>query len=129
MKLGEKVTKSEWGLLILTGIFLCLMTVVLACSGGGTGADYTITPQKAAADVTPAEDPPVDLNTAGAEELDTLPGIGPVLAERIVALREERGGFSDLSELLDVEGIGTATLEEISPYLIVEDDYADIGSG
>ena len=113
MKLGEKVTKSEWGLLILTGIFLCLMTVVLACSGGGTGADYTITPQKAAADVTPAEDPPVDLNTAGAEELDTLPGIGPVLAERIIQYREEHGPFASVEELDEVKGIGASVLEKI----------------
>ena len=113
MKLGEKVTKSEWGLLILTGIFLCLMTVVLACSGGGTGADYTITPQKAAADVTPAEDPPVDLNTAGAEELDTLPGIGPVLAERIIQYREEHGPFASVEELDEVKGIGASVLENI----------------
>jgi competence ComEA-like helix-hairpin-helix protein len=78
---------------------------------------------------SPWEDGRLRLNAAGAADLDELPGIGPVLAERIVALREERGGFSDPSELLDVEGIGTATLEKISPYLIVEDDYADIGSG
>ena len=78
---------------------------------------------------SPWRDGRLRLNDAAAADLDELPGIGPVLAERIVALREARGGFSDVSELLDVDGIGAATLEEILPYLIVEDDYADIGSG
>ena len=75
------------------------------------------------------EDGRLRLNAAAAEELDALPGIGPVLAERIVALREERGGFSRAEELLDVDGIGAATLEEIAPYLIVEEENADSGSG
>lgn len=113
MKTGEKVTKSEWGLLILTGIFLCLMTLLLALPGGGEGADYTITPQKQAADVTPEEDPPVNLNTAGPEELDTLPGIGPALAERIIQYREEHGPFTSVEQLDEVKGIGPSVLEKI----------------
>ena len=62
----------------------------------------------------------LDLNAATAQELDTLPGIGPVLSQRIVQLREERGGFSSKEELLDVEGIGEVTLEKIRPYLYLE---------
>ncbi|MDR1157339.1 MAG: helix-hairpin-helix domain-containing protein [Oscillospiraceae bacterium] len=49
---------------------------------------------------------PVNINRATAEELTDLPGVGPVLAERIIAWRTEHGGFSDPSQLMEVSGIG-----------------------
>ena len=57
---------------------------------------------------------PLDLNLASEAELDALPGVGPVLAGRIVAWREEHGRFSAVEELLEVSGIGTATLADLS---------------
>ncbi|RUQ97195.1 ComEA family DNA-binding protein [Labedella endophytica] len=53
---------------------------------------------------------PVNLNTATAEQLDTLPRIGPALAERIISWRTENGPFRLVDELLNVPGIGDATL-------------------
>ena len=53
----------------------------------------------------------MDVNTAGLAELETLDGIGPVLAQRIIDYREENGPFTSLDELLEVKGIGEATLE------------------
>lgn len=61
----------------------------------------------------------VDLNTAGAEELEALPGIGPVLARRIVAYREEHGPFKRVEDLMKVRGIGPVLLEKIRPYVYV----------
>lgn len=55
----------------------------------------------------------VDVNTAASTELQTLPGIGPVLAERIVAWREANGPFGSVDALLDVSGIGPAVLGQI----------------
>uniref|UniRef100_UPI00259149EC ComEA family DNA-binding protein n=1 Tax=uncultured Cellulosimicrobium sp. TaxID=307826 RepID=UPI00259149EC len=55
----------------------------------------------------------VDLNAADAAALDTLPGIGPVLAERIVAWRDENGPFTAVDELGEVSGIGPAVLEDV----------------
>ncbi|MBI4792568.1 MAG: helix-hairpin-helix domain-containing protein [Deltaproteobacteria bacterium] len=49
---------------------------------------------------------PVPLNSADGTLLETIPGIGPQLAERIIALRSARNGFHDVAELLDVDGIG-----------------------
>ncbi len=61
----------------------------------------------------PSPDAPLDLNTAGVDELTALPGIGPTIAERIVAYRAETGPFTSVEELTDVEGIGEKKLEEI----------------
>jgi competence protein ComEA len=61
----------------------------------------------------------VNVNLATAEELETLPGIGEVLAEAIISYREERGPFGTVEELEDVSGIGPVTLEEIRDLVTV----------
>ncbi|MGH3650908.1 MAG: helix-hairpin-helix domain-containing protein [Acidimicrobiia bacterium] len=60
-----------------------------------------------------AGDGPLSLNRATATELETLPGVGPVLAERIVAFREANGRFEVVEDLLEVSGIGEAKLAAI----------------
>lgn len=61
----------------------------------------------------------VNVNTAGAAELQTLPGIGPVTADSIIAYREEHGPFRTVDALLLVPGIGPATLEKIRGFVAV----------
>ena len=61
----------------------------------------------------------VDLAMADATQLDALPGIGPVLAARIVAERERAGGFRQPEDLLSVPGIGPRLLERVRPFLTV----------
>ncbi len=56
---------------------------------------------------------PVDLNRATSEEIARVPGIGPALAARIVAWREERGSFRTFDDLLKVSGIGPVVLARI----------------
>lgn len=60
-----------------------------------------------------AGDGVISLNRSGVGELEELPGVGPVLAERIVAFREEGGGFETVEDLLQVPGIGEAKLAAI----------------
>lgn len=62
---------------------------------------------------------PIDLNTAGKEALMTLPGIGEVLAQRILAYRDENGPFRTVEELLNVDGIGEKRLEEIRDLIMI----------
>ncbi|MBN1151256.1 helix-hairpin-helix domain-containing protein, partial [candidate division WOR-3 bacterium] len=60
---------------------------------------------------------PLDVNRATSELLDRIPGIGPVLAQRIIEKRGEIGGFKDLNDLREITGIGEALFEKIKPYL------------
>ncbi|TDI83849.1 MAG: ComEA family DNA-binding protein [Chloroflexi bacterium] len=70
----------------------------------------------------PGSDPvgstePISVNVASAPELERLPGIGPVIAQRIVEYREQNGPYQRLEDLLEVEGIGPAKLESLQEYV------------
>src|SRR5262245_25220850 len=73
-------------------------------------------PPAAAAD---AQAKPVDLNAAGADERQAVPGIGKSLAARIVQFREKNGAFKTVDDLLKVQGIGEKSLEKLRPFLTV----------
>jgi competence protein ComEA len=64
---------------------------------------------------------PFNLNTATKEQLVALPGVGDVIAERILDYRTKVGNFMTIEELLNVDGIGEKKLEEIRPYLYLEE--------
>lgn len=78
-------------------------------AGAGTGPG--------GAKVTPAG--PLDLNTATAEQLDTLPGVGPATSKAILSYRARHGRFRSVTELLEVPGIGPAKLEALRPMVRV----------
>lgn len=64
------------------------------------------------------EDGKLDLNAATAAQLaELLPGVGEVTAGKIVAYREEHGGFQSLDELKNIDGVGDKTYEKITPFL------------
>jgi competence protein ComEA len=82
------------------------------------GSSITPPPGQSAApapvgDAGPAPPGPVNLNTATPDELDALPGIGPVMASAIVAWRDANGPFADIEQLGEVDGIGPARLEKL----------------
>ena len=122
VKNGGFLSKTEYGLLLLAALFLICMVLLFARTetGGDTGT-YTITTREAAEEVVPETALPVNINTATAEELDVLPGIGPALAGRIIAYREEHGPFTAVEQLLEVSGIGEAVLDGLRDQIVLED--------
>ena len=66
-----------------------------------------------------AADGRVRLNTADATELEQIPGVGPVLAGRIIDARDAAGGFKEVEDLLDVAGIGEAKLAALRDFVVV----------
>jgi competence protein ComEA len=81
-------------------------------SAGGSGAP-------GAAGAAGASAPPVNLNTATLEQLDTLDGVGPGIAQRILDYREQKGGFARVEELGEVPGIGAKRLATLTPLVTV----------
>jgi len=73
------------------------------------------------ADESASPDALINVNTATAAELETLPGIGEVMAQRIIEFRETYGDFILTDEITDVSGIGEATFENIKDLITVGD--------
>ncbi len=61
----------------------------------------------------------VSINSAGLDELDALPGIGPAIAQDIITYRETNGPFTSIEQLTDVPGIGPAKLEQVRPLITI----------
>ncbi len=68
----------------------------------------------------------LDLNVSSRMDLETLPGIGPVLADRIVSYRSIHGDFQQVDDLVNVSGIGAKRLRRLLPYVTVESIIGDI---
>lgn len=111
MNLIGKITKTQALLLLMTACFLASLLFLAVRAGSyADGTDYTISVDRGGSDAV-QEEGCININTADAGLLQTLPGIGAVTAERIVRYRQENGPFSDIEELLEVPGIGESTLE------------------
>jgi competence protein ComEA len=59
----------------------------------------------------------IDINNANAEQLTVIPGIGKVMAERIVQFRDQNGSFKRIEDLLKIKGIGEKSFQKIRPYV------------
>lgn len=117
-------------LVALLAAFTCLETGILIGrrSSAGTmivSGDAQIQTTSAAADtqasIPAAQTGKINVNTASASLLQTLPNIGEILSQRIVDYREQHGAYTAPEDLLQVEGIGEKRLNEIRNYITVGD--------
>ena len=89
----------------------------------GTDTPKATAPKETTPKATKPKEPevtfPVNINTATARELDALPGIGEVIAQRIIDYRNAHGPFGSVDELINVKGIGEKKLADLKPYATV----------
>ena len=114
-----KLTKAEKLSMILTALFILAAAMVIYFRPGEYRVEVCAVSPPPAQGQEPelSEEAPISINTASAEALDALPGIGPAIAGRIIAYREEHGDFAALEDITRVEGIGPETFEKIKPYI------------
>ncbi len=115
----EKVTKTEIFLLCLTALFLGFMLWLFLLGGDG---GYSVTTEAGQGAWMEEQPGPLNLNRATQVQLQSLEGIGPVLAQRIVDYRTAHGPFDSPEELLEVEGIGPVILEQIRDFITTEEE-------
>ena len=92
-----------------------LVFVLVCASAAPAAAAPAAGVQKPAA----SEARPVDLNTADSAALETVPGIGKSLSQRILTFREKNGPFQSVDDLLKVQGVGEKSIQKLRPYLTV----------
>lgn len=122
METRRKIVRGEWVLLGLTGVFLCLLLGLYLRDRRAAEAPAFVETERTLPVEEVRPDPsPLNLNTAGAEELTALPGIGEELAARIVRYREENGPFGTVEDLTKVSGIGQGKLAALEGLVTAED--------
>jgi competence protein ComEA len=94
-----------------------LSTALALCTLLVAGLPAVALPMQTPAQV--AEKSPINLNAATLEQLETLPGIGRKVAERILEYRTKSGGFKKVEELMNVKGIGEKSFLKIKPLISV----------
>lgn len=122
METRRKIAWGEWALLGLTGLFLCLLLGLFLRDQRAADAPVFVETERTVPIEEVRPDPsPVNLNTADAEALTALPGIGEELAARIVQYREEHGPFETVEDLTEVSGIGQGKLAALEGLVTVEE--------
>ena len=135
-RLDEQIYEGRWfivafliGLsLIGGGSYFLSDRAQLPFNSGASNTSYMPSPNVTAGEQS--IDGPININTASQEELESLPGVGPVIAQRILDYRKAHGVFKKKENLMDVKGIGPKTYADLKDkitieYLPIPTDYCD----
>ncbi|CAN5869195.1 hypothetical protein BH18ACI4_BH18ACI4_13880 [soil metagenome] len=101
-------------------IVLCCTVISWLTACSRLPRRYTSASTPVETSISPAKVTPINVNTVSAAELERLPGVGSVLAERIITYREENGRFRRAEHLMMVRGISDRKFREIRPLVRVE---------
>ncbi len=116
----------------ITCVFLCLLVGIFVgrnLTRSYIPVDQAISSQDVNTDGTTVnKDGRIDINTATMEQLQLLPGVGEVTAQRIIDYRTEHNGFTAIEDLMEIKGIGEKTFEKMKQYVKVEQAYENSGS-
>ena len=93
---------------------------VTSSSSGVSSKEDTNSTQGSSKSTTSTSNAKININTASQEELDTLPGIGPSIASKIIDYREENGKFNSIEEIKEVSGIGDAKYDKIKDSITIK---------
>ena len=115
------ILKNEKILLLAAGVFLGFLAWMGFSGPPPAGVQVETQFYAAASAVAPVSGEKLDINAASAEELMELPGIGEVLARRIVAYREIWGPFRQIQDVMNVRGIGEARFQAIAEEITAEE--------
>ncbi|MBI3048315.1 MAG: helix-hairpin-helix domain-containing protein [Acidobacteria bacterium] len=102
-----------------------MIAALLVLALGATAAAAQEGSRLPAPRTTPEATVPVNVNTATMAQLETLPGVGPALAQRIVDYRQQNGGFKKIEELMNVRGIGEASFLKLKALITVTPPRTD----
>ena len=111
MKNGARVA------VILTTVFVCIVLGIFI--GRNFTGVYYLSHNESTPNGDTQNTMKIDINTASAKQLTSLPGVGDVLAKRIIAYRDTNGPFESTADLMEVEGIGKSKLLEMEQYITV----------
>ena len=106
---------------------LSFVMAVLTAIALGSSSVHGMQAKAASAQAAATASSPVNLNTATAEQLETLPGIGAATAKRIIEHRQKTGGFKKIEELMNVKGIGEKSFLKLKPLITVSVEKAERG--
>ena len=125
--------KPQWWFIGITAAFLCVLLGIFIGRNYLSGTNLNIqdgqTPSVSPTGQSePLVDGKIDINTATIAQLDMLPGIGEVIAQRILDYREENGPFATIEDIKNVSGIGEKKFEQIKEYIKVDNGNENSGS-